>query len=142
MSGIAVPGDRTLKQPVTGFCRNPQCREQSDREFTFTVEHDHFACPKCGADKAPMVGTLVLTHLLVPDPKGPVIGRGGIRWQIACDTKRAYLATATNLEAVTDQIGVVNCPGCLAVAEELGLRGATGRSLILNEQPDPEAGED
>lgn len=102
-------------QPAAGFCRNPECRENG-REFEFQVEHDNFSCPKCGADRAPMIGLLVLTHLLVRNDQGPIIGSGGLRWSLACDEERAYLATVTNKEAATDNAKVANCPGCLQVA--------------------------
>lgn len=118
MAGIAMPKDRTVKQPATGFCRNKHCRIDG-KEFQFPVEHDRFACPKCGADSKPMVGVLVLTHLLLPHEQGPLKGRSG-RWVIACDDQRAYLATATNQEAATDNAEVANCPGCLAKAIALG----------------------
>lgn len=118
--GVKVPKDRTINQPATGFCRNPECREDG-QEFNFQVEHDNFCCPKCGADRAPLIGVLVLTHLLVRHEQGPIIGKGGLRWAIACDEKRAYLATATNQEAATDNAEVANCPGCLQNAEKLGL---------------------
>lgn len=114
---ITVPEDRSLKQPAVAFCRNPACRDRSDKEFNFVIEHNHPVCPKCGADREPMIGMLVLTHWLMPHPDGPIIGRGGIRYAIACDQHRAYLATATNMEAVTDNRSIVNCPGCLEVTE-------------------------
>lgn len=115
MSGIAIPHDRTTKQQVMGYCLNPECKPnpQTNQYFTFEVEHDRFACPKCGAYKQPYVGVQVLTHWLVQDPKGPIEGDGGLRWRIACDNDRAYLATFTNLEAATRAVEVANCPGCL-----------------------------
>ncbi len=123
---IVVPQDRTINQPVTAFCRNPQCREVSDQEFRFCVEHAHVACPKCGANQEPFVGVLTLTHQLVPHPKGPIIGYTGRRYKLACDDRRAYLATTTNNEAATDQPGVVNCPGCRAAIEKLRIVDPTG----------------
>lgn len=120
MTGIKVPGDRTINQPAEGFCRNPECAENG-KEFHFAVENDLFCCPKCGADRAPMVGLLVLTHLLVPHEKGPILGRNG-RWVLACDDARAYLATATNQEAATDNAKIANCPGCIAKAQALGIK--------------------
>lgn len=119
MSGIKVPGDRTLMQPVVAFCRNPECMEESGKRFEFYVENDRFVCPKCGGDKPGMVAVKVLTHLLIPHNQGPVRGQGGRRFVIACDDKRAYLATATNLEAATDQEAVANCPGCLENAKHI-----------------------
>ena len=119
MSG-RVPVDRTIKQPAEGFCRNPECAEDG-KEFHFTVEHDLFSCPKCGANTSPMIGVLVLTHLLVRDESGPIIGAGGLRWALACSEDRAYLATATNQEAATDNLHLINCPGCVAGALKRGL---------------------
>lgn len=116
--GVKVPDDRTIAQPVIAVCRNPQCREEG-KPFQFFIEHDNFCCPKCGADRSPTVSVQVLTHLLLPHPRGPVRGSGGRRFVIACDDKRAYLATATNLEAATDQEKVANCPGCLANAKAI-----------------------
>lgn len=117
---VKVPNDRTVYQPARAFCRNPQCREESNKEFEFDVTHDNFGCPKCGANKSPMVGLLVLTHLLIPNPAGPIIGSGGRRFALGCDQKRAYLATVTNLEAATDNPEIANCPGCLDRAKSLG----------------------
>lgn len=129
MTGARVPGDRTVKQPATGFCRNPECREQSNEEFHFRVEHDHFSCPKCGANAASMVGVLVLTHLLIRHEKGPIIGKGGLRYAIGCDEVRAYLATTTNQEAATDNPEIANCPGCLEQAKKLGIKTIAGWAL-------------
>jgi hypothetical protein len=120
MAGVLVPADRTVNVPVVAFCRNPQCRDKSNEEFTFYVEHDNFCCPKCGADREPLVGVRVLTHLLIQHPAGPITGRGGLRFVIGCDDKRAYLATVTNLEAATDQPKIANCPKCLARARAIG----------------------
>ncbi len=143
MSGILLPQDRTQKQVVRGYCYNPECRNHyvdeahpdwrvQDGRFEFEVENDHFQCPKCGANKGPMVGALVLIHLLTRDKMGPIEGEGGLRYKIACDAKRAYLATFTNLEAVSTAIEVANCPGCLKVIQEQKLK-QTGL-LYISEQ--------
>ena len=139
MGGVAVPQDRTLSQPVIGFCRNPRCCEQSNKEFQFKVENDLFACPKCGADRPPMVGVLVLTHLIIPQQGGPIIGKGGTRHRLACDSKRAYLATVTNLEAASDNANVVNCPECLAEADRLKMRTVAGGKLLYPTKAEPVA---
>lgn len=86
-----------------------------------------------------MVGVLVLTHLIVPDPKGPISGKGGTHHRIACDDRRAYLATATNLEAATDNASVANCPQCLAAAEKMGLLKNTGKRLLYPSEVKPKA---
>jgi 4-hydroxy-3-methylbut-2-en-1-yl diphosphate synthase IspG/GcpE len=124
---ILIPGDRTQAQPVRAFCRNVECLESSDqRRFEFDVEHEQVACPKCGATEAPMIGVLSLVHFLHRNPQGKIVGMGGLRYQLACDEKRAYLATHTNLEAATDQLQAVNCPGCLRAAKEKKLKDKQG----------------
>lgn len=126
-----IPLDRTNKQPVIGYCLNPACRERSDDDrFEFPVEHDRFACPKCGYDTPPRVGVLVLTHLLFEDPKGPIGGGEGRRYRIACDPKRSHLATLSNKEAATGDAYVANCPGCLLEYQRLRMPALTGVALI------------
>ncbi len=120
MPGICLPADRTTRTQPRGYCLNPQCREVSESRFEFDVDHDRFACPKCGNNQSPGVGLLVLTHLLVQDNSGPILGAVG-RFRLACHQQRAYLATATNLEAATGEPTIANCPDCLASAQRLGL---------------------
>jgi DNA-directed RNA polymerase subunit M/transcription elongation factor TFIIS len=130
MPGIVIPHDRTTRQRVRGYCLNLECRESSDADrFEFDVEHDRFACPKCGNDRPPGVGLLVLTHLLIRDRKGPILGDMGLNYRLACHKDRAYLATITNLEAATGDITFCNCPGCLKVADELKITTAQGVAL-------------
>lgn len=123
MSSIVMPNDRSTKQPARGFCRNPNCRDSDKKsdDFTFPIEHAHVACPKCGANTSPMVGIFVLIHMLIPVADGPLAGTGGIRYALACDDQRAYMATSTNLEAATNDIECANCPGCIANAAILGI---------------------
>jgi hypothetical protein len=122
MSGIVIPGDRSVKQQSFGVCMNIACREKStDERFIFPVDHDHFCCPKCGADKPPVAGLLAMIHFLIPDRKGPIEGAGGLRYRLACDDMRSYLATATNQEAATGELAAANCVGCLVKAAELKL---------------------
>ncbi len=117
-----MPNDRSTKQPAKGFCRNPRCREAGKVEdFTFPIEHAHVACPKCGTNTSPMVGIFVLIHMLIPVEDGPLGGAGGVRYALACDEQRAYMATTTNLEAASGDIECVNCPGCVANAATLGI---------------------
>jgi hypothetical protein len=131
MAGILVPTDRTTKQQAVGYCLNPECLDRSDQgRFEFPVEHDRFACPKCGATGSPMVGLLALVHLLVRDPKGGLIGAGGLHYRLACDQTRAYLATVTNQEAATGDVASVNCPGCLANFNSQNLPPLSGMSLV------------
>jgi len=126
---IVPPKDRTQKQAVRAYCVNPQCWEDdSGGRFEFTVEHGEIACPKCGANEPPMVGLLVLVHMLLPDQKGPIRGSGGLRYKLGCEQARAYLATETNLEAATGDIQAANCPGCLKAAEALGIE-ISGKQL-------------
>lgn len=122
MGGIIVPRDRTTHQRASGFCRNPKCVPKGRGEFNFVVEDDLFSCPKCGANASPMVGLNTLIHFLLPTPKGKILGAGGLRYNLACDVERAYLATVTNDEAATGDIECVNCPGCLDAADKVGIR--------------------
>ena len=130
MAGIAVPRDRTIKQQARGYCLNPECRENSnDERFEFPVDHDHYACPKCGNDKPPYVGLLVLTHLIIPDKQGRIVGEMNRQYRFACDERRAHLATATNLEAVTGDPQYATCLGCLAEIERLGIGKPQGSEV-------------
>lgn len=123
MAGIVIPHDRTTKQMARGYCMNPQCLESSAHDrFEFDVEHDRFACPKCGSNTPPLVGLLVLTHWLIADPQGCIVGNMGMQYRLGCDTKRAYLATVSNLEAATGDVSQVNCPGCKEMIAVLGNR--------------------
>jgi hypothetical protein len=136
MAGIIIPSDRTTKQQARGYCMNPECLEQSDASrFEFDVDHDRFACPKCGNNVPPGVGLLVLTHLLVSDRAGPIIGTMGRRYRLACHKDRAYLATVTNLEAATVCPSIANCPGCLAEAERLKITTAQGVAVTPDKPP-------
>lgn len=121
MSSVVMPRDRTNKQPARGFCRNPQCREEAQADFTFEIRHAHVACPKCGANRSPMVGVFVITHLLLPVKGGPLRGSDGRSYALVCDDKRAYTATHSNLEAASGDIEVVNCPQCVDNAKKLGI---------------------
>ena len=112
--GIMIPRDRSTRQPVLAYCRNPECRENGN-EFEFLTENDRFCCPKCGADEPRFVGIKTLIHFLIPDRDGPISGSGS-NYFIACDTRRAYMATFTNLEQCTGDPACANCPDCLAEA--------------------------
>lgn len=128
-ASVLIPNDRTQKQPVKAFCRNVECLEASNRrrfEFDVNPDHGEVTCPKCGATEAPMIGVLSLVHFLHRNPKGPIVGMGGIRYQLSCSDSRGYLATLTNDEAATDQLQAVNCPGCLKAAAEKKLKDKQG----------------
>lgn len=122
MTGIKIPDDRCCNVPARGYCRNPDCQDTPGQEFTFEVVDDMFCCPKCGSHKLPMTGLLVLTHLVIQDENGPVTGSSGKKYYIGCDPTRTHFATASNLEAVTTDPEVANCPGCLAEAERIGFK--------------------
>ena len=137
MSGIILPSDRSIKQPALGYCSRPECAVDG-AEYRFRVEHDHYACPKCGETRYPTVGPLVLVHWLRPTGDGPITGRGGRRFALGCETRRAYLATASNLEAATDNAGLVTCEGCIRSALRAGgsPKAAAERnrhSILLNQ---------
>lgn len=135
-----IPKDRTPKQRVYCFCVNPECLDESSHSrFVFPHEHDLVECPKCGATEAPYVGVLVLTHYMARLPRGPIRGVGGLGFHIACDPKRAYLATATNQEAATDQIEAVTCPGCLAAIEAKKVDPGNNKHILKMGDPSPVA---
>jgi|GEM_PF-3289336 hypothetical protein len=129
---IIIPNDRTQKQPVMAFCRNPECLDSSDQKrFEFPVEHAQVACPKCGATEAPYIGLMSLIHFMQRNPAGKILGQGGLRYQLACSAERPYMATLTNDEAATDQLVAVNCPGCLKAAHEKKLKDKQG--IVIDE---------
>ena len=131
--GIVIPSDRTTRQPARGYCLNPECLEDSTASrFEFDVEDDRFCCPKCGGREKPMVGLLVLTHLLVRSPEGPIRGATG-RFKLACHHSRAYLATITNMEAATGDPRIANCPGCMEAARKLGIKIPSGMELLAKQ---------
>ncbi len=128
-----VPQDRTCKQPARGYCMNPLCMEKRGERFEFDTEHSPVVCPKCKADKSPLVGVLVLIHFLYHDPAGgPITGSDGMDYRVACDTERAYLATVTNQEAASGDISVVNCAGCLKAAKDKKLAKVQGWALFAD----------
>jgi len=129
---IIIPNDRTQKQPVACFCRNPECLEKStDEHFAFQTDKTPIVCPKCGACESPMVGMFALVHFLVRDKtgKGPIVGYGGLRYTFACSATRAHLASNTNQEAATGDFNHVNCPGCQKAAVEQKLVKIVGWQL-------------
>ena len=125
---IILPSDRTTKQPLMAFCRNVECIEDGKR-FEFEVQHDPITCPKCGATEHPLIGVMSLIHFLHRADKGPIPGTGGLRYQVACDPTRTYLATDTNDEAASDQLGAVNCPGCLKAAADKKIKDNQGAPI-------------
>lgn len=118
-AGIVIPDERTHKQRNFAFCANPECAENG-MEFRFEIQQTLVPCPKCGACQAPMVGLLAKTHLLVRDPKGHIVGQGGLRYRIACDhdNKRHYISTIHNHELATADRPTANCLDCLAALPE------------------------
>ena len=115
-------GGQTIKQPIVWRCQNPDCLESSlDRFFEFTG--DECKCPKCGLGH-PAVIKRALIHLLIRDNAGRIVGDRGLRYRLACDTKRAYVATRENGEAGTGDLAAANCPGCLkAIGETFRVNG-------------------
>lgn len=108
--------DRTPKQPVRFRCVNPACAVDG-QSFEFTSDQDR--CPRCTAVGPPYVVVLVLIHILIPDPKGKLVGQSQMRYRCACDPTRDYAATFTNKEAATGDPSQSNCPGCVAEARRV-----------------------
>lgn len=54
-------------------------------------EGNEARCPKCGAGD-PAVQLLVDVHFVVEDVAGPIEGKNGIRYRVACQPKRDGLA--------------------------------------------------
>lgn len=112
---------RTLRQPLQGYCLNPECfdPESTDGRFTFPIENE-IVCPKCKNGSFPFVGLLALVHWIRESMVGQILSNRR-RYEMACDIKRHYIATETNQEAGTNYPGAVNCPGCLTKMTELGV---------------------
>ena len=118
--------DRTKHQPITWRCFNPECAAVGQRCYDFTADSPQ--CPKCGANP-PFVAARALIHMLVKDKSGPIPGDFGVRYKLACEGKRDYLATMTNEEAASGDSRVVNCPGCLSVLGNVAV--VNGQSLSI-----------
>ena len=119
---VEAPRGRTQRQPLQAYCLTPECIEGSDGRYTFTVENE-ICCPKCGRNEWPHVGILTLVHWVRPSAQGPLKTSDGGRAEIACDPKRQYIATASNLEAGTNYPPAVNCPQCLKELEKCHVHG-------------------
>ena len=123
----SIPVDRTENQPLDWICQNPDCREKPTDKF-FQFRSDQPRCPKCTLFGPPAVQLVALVHLLVPDPQGPILGQYR-RYHLACDPKREHIATVTNKEAGSDNLGAVNCPGCQAAAKKLRVKKPLGEPI-------------
>lgn len=106
---------QTTKQPTVFRCPNPDCVEHRFQGY-YDFESDEPICPKCGLGP-PGVQKRSLTHLLVRDNRvGPIPGALGMRYYMACDPQRDFLATELNGEGASGDPAAVNCPGCMASA--------------------------
>lgn len=123
-----VQTGQSIKYPVFWLCRNPECRPDNARAFSF--QSDYPECPKCGAEP-PLVQKRALVHLLLRNPKGPILGMKGLRWELACDVDRDWLATGDNGEAATGLSFHVNCQVCLKrIGNKVVVKG-----LAIHHQP-------
>lgn len=129
-SGIVIPETRSRKQRNFAFCCNPECSEMG-LEFRFEIQDTLVPCPKCGATKAPLVGMLAKTHLIVRDKRGQLEGAGGLRYRLACDTenKRGSISTIHNHELATGDRTIANCLDCLVQADRENVGLTTGNAL-------------
>jgi hypothetical protein len=78
-------------------------------------EADGPLCPHCGtSDNARVVIQLVPVHLLLPDPRGPILGAGGRRLKVGCMPARDHLATGEEGEtfSASGDPRAVTCPSC------------------------------
>ena len=62
--------------------------------------------------EAPAITKLVLIHLLIPHPQGPILGMNQ-RFMMCCNPKRTVLATPDNGEAASGDWRAINCPSCM-----------------------------
>lgn len=113
MAGPLYKYDQTNLQPVVWLCPNPECSEAFGNLFAFIS--DYPKCPKCSCGP-PAITKQVLIHYIAKNKKGKIGAEGGIRYSIACDHSRDYIATTTNGEAGSGDFSAVNCPGCMCSA--------------------------
>ena len=74
-------------------------------------------CPRCGTINQRTVIRLADVHLIVADPKGPIMGMHD-RQYIACQPKRDYLAVGPqDTFSATPDPRVVSCPSCKGTPE-------------------------
>lgn len=123
---VQVPYDRTIKQPVRCFCLNPECIDAGNDRYEFTIQHADVVCPKCGANQVPVVGVLAIVHFIMRDRHGALMGHGGLRYRLACEPRRTFIATHTNLEAGSGELSAVSCVRCLAIAKEQNAAASQG----------------
>jgi hypothetical protein len=70
----------------------------------------------CAADAPEQIHELVDIHLIVMDPRGPILGSQG-RQHVACEPKRDGLALHRHDQyAATDDARIVTCPSCQGTA--------------------------
>jgi hypothetical protein len=75
-------------------------------------ESDRPRCPKCGAGE-PAVLELTDVHFLAADPTGPIEGKNGLRFRVACQPTRDALALhTTDTYAASGDPRAVTCPSC------------------------------
>jgi hypothetical protein len=90
-------------------CKHPSRRPGRYHEF----EADKPLCPKCGAGE-PAVLQLVGVHFLYGDRMGPIEGRHGLRYRVACEPSREILAAhLADDYAASGDPRAVTCPSCL-----------------------------
>jgi hypothetical protein len=72
----------------------------------------------------------IVIHLLEPDPKGLIVGSGGMRWRLLCDPKRRFPLEGTRGENPSDILelglpepGAITCSRCRAILIDDGRGG-------------------
>lgn len=93
------------------------CPDQAAPSGFFEFEADRPACPKCGRS-GPQVVRLTPVHFLALDQQGPIQGGDGLRYKIACQPKRDFLATARGDDfSATPDPRAATCKSCMGVRE-------------------------
>lgn len=101
-------------------CYTDSCTEDLAGRLGFDFWAEKPICPKCGANPVnpqhrTTVVPLIVTHFLVKDPKGKIVGNGSMM-RIACSPALTRVPFPPVGQA-TRSFSVVTCPLCKATPE-------------------------
>jgi hypothetical protein len=104
-------------------CYGKNCTEDAAGRLGFDFWAEKPTCPKCGASAAnpqhrAQVVPLVVTHFLVEDPKGKIVGNGSML-RVACSPAMTKIPFPPVGQASLS-FSVVTCPLCKATPEWMG----------------------